>query len=130
MKNILNQLPLKVASGPFKGTLCRFTESGDGVISKLAGVYEKELFPAFEKVIRLSPEVIVDIGAAEGFYVAGLARTRPSSPTRLRRSGKSVSMTTLPETVLALIAAQFGDFAINQLSSNYSTSSPEKELLS
>ncbi len=66
-----------VVQGPFKGLVypdpslwasCRF--------EKIFGIYECELFPQFERIFASgkSYSSICVIGAAEGFYVAGLAR--------------------------------------------------------
>jgi hypothetical protein len=79
LKQFCNWLPLGVAAGPFRGTRCKLTSTGDGVVAKLAGTYEMEIYPAFEAAIRHHPAVVVDIGAAEGFYVAGLARALPAA---------------------------------------------------
>jgi len=79
LKSILAAVRWTVSAGPFKGTVCRFTKGGDGVVAKLAGTYEIEIQPAFESAIGRSPELIVDVGAAEGFYVAGLARACPNA---------------------------------------------------
>lgn len=79
LKTLLNLIPLSVAAGPFRGTRCKLTSTGDGVVAKLAGTYEMEIFPAFEAAIARNPSVVVDVGAAEGFYVAALARALPES---------------------------------------------------
>jgi hypothetical protein len=79
IKAILNQCPLRVASGPFRGTRCLFTSTGDGVVAKLAGTYECEIYSAFEHALRAAPSLVVDIGAAEGFYVAAFALALPKS---------------------------------------------------
>lgn len=79
IKTILKEWPFRVSYGPFKGTKCFFTSSGDGVIAKLAGTYELEIYPAFNAAIQSTPDIVVDIGAAEGFYVAGLARALPGA---------------------------------------------------
>lgn len=79
LKTVFNMIPLKVASGPFRGTRCRFTDTGDGVVAKLLGTYECELHPAFREAIASHPELVVDVGAAEGFYVAALARALPEA---------------------------------------------------
>lgn len=79
IKCVAGKLPWAVSSGPFAGTVCRLTEGGDGVVAKLAGTYEMEIYPAFVAASRRSPELVVDIGSAEGFYVAGLARVCPDA---------------------------------------------------
>jgi tRNA G46 methylase TrmB len=45
----------------------------------LSGTYESELHPALSEAIGRKPEVVVNIGAAEGFYVSAIARKLPSS---------------------------------------------------
>lgn len=79
LKVFVNALPWRVAAGPFRGTRCEMTSTGDGVVAKLAATYEKEIFPAFVAAISRRPEVVADIGAAEGFYVAALARALPGA---------------------------------------------------
>jgi len=79
IKALCNLRPLRVATGPFQGTKCRFTDTGDGIVAKLAGTYECELHEVFESVIAGQPRLVVDVGAAEGFYVAALARAIPGA---------------------------------------------------
>jgi len=79
IKTLVSCVPLWVAAGPFIGTRCQVTSTGDGVVAKLAGTYEMEIYPAFTAAIRRRPEVVVDIGAAEGFYVSALARALPEA---------------------------------------------------
>jgi hypothetical protein len=77
IKGLINRLPLRVSSGPFQGTRCLFTSSGDGVVAKLAGTYDMEIHPAFEHALAKSPALVVDIGSAEGFYVSAFALALP-----------------------------------------------------
>lgn len=64
-----------VQAGPFKGMILPEAHSwGTGDISaKLLGTYECELHPAIEKAIARGPEVVFNVGAAEGYYAVGLA---------------------------------------------------------
>lgn len=78
-KKFRSNLKLSVLSGLFCGTKLEFTDSGAGIVSKLAGTYELELHPALSAAIGRKPEVVVNIGAAEGFYVSALARKLPNS---------------------------------------------------
>jgi hypothetical protein len=72
--------PDTVMQGPLKGTRfppgyasCRF--------EKIIGVYEAETHPWLEELIaRGGFSALVNIGAAEGSYVAGLARQFPGIP--------------------------------------------------
>ena len=79
LKTLLNLVPLNVSTGPFRGTRCKLTSTGDGVVAKLAGTYEMEIFPAFASAIARKPARAIDVGAAEGFYVAALARALPET---------------------------------------------------
>lgn len=79
LKVLLNMIPLSVSAGPFRGTRCKLTSTGDGVVAKLAGTYEMEVYPAFDAAILRKPEIVLDVGAAEGFYVVALARVLPEA---------------------------------------------------
>jgi hypothetical protein len=65
-----------VAAGPFQGMKLAdeapFTPGDTG--AKLAGCYEAELHPAFEKLRAAPFGEVINIGAAEGYYAVGLAR--------------------------------------------------------
>lgn len=67
-----------VQSGPFTGLVLPETEV-DSIAPKLLGCYEAELHEAIEYSIEVQPDVIVNIGCAEGFYAVGLARRLPSA---------------------------------------------------
>ena len=71
--------PLVVLSGPFK-ELIYYNKSVWGLItSKWIGSYEEELHSVLSKIIRIGYLRIIDVGAAEGYYAVGLAKTCPSS---------------------------------------------------
>ena len=67
----------QVVSGPFRGV--RFPETFRST-QKLLGTYERELWHCFEDVQRQFIDKVIDIGAAEGFYVAGLSRLHADVP--------------------------------------------------
>jgi hypothetical protein len=69
----------KVISGPFKDmTLPAEASWGDGdAAAKLLGVYEAELHGAVEAGLARKPDLIVNVGCAEGYYAVGLARRAP-----------------------------------------------------
>jgi hypothetical protein len=46
---------------------------GSAHLPKLLGIYERELGKVIEEVCALSPSLIIDLGAAEGYYAVGLA---------------------------------------------------------
>lgn len=69
----------KVISGPFKEMILPAEASwGDGDASaKLLGTYEAELHAAVEAGLARRPDLIVNVGCAEGYYAVGLARRAP-----------------------------------------------------
>lgn len=69
---------LQVSGGPFAG-LVYPDATATSLIPKLLGAYERELQPAVETAIRARPELIVNVGAADGYYAVGLARRCPAA---------------------------------------------------
>ncbi len=65
-----------VQAGPFKGMKLPESSSwGSGdMLPKILGTYEQELHVSIETCLSRNPEVIVNIGCAEGYYAVGLAR--------------------------------------------------------
>jgi hypothetical protein len=63
----------RVLAGPFAGMRYVDTSVGSCFIPKLLGSYERELAPKVEWICRRRPTLVVDIGAAEGYYAIGLA---------------------------------------------------------
>jgi hypothetical protein len=70
--------PGEVIAGPFKGM--RYLDPA-AYLSKLLGTYENELHDAIRRLPSLRPDVIVNIGSAEGYYSVGLARLMPEART-------------------------------------------------
>jgi len=68
-----------VASGPFKGMNYGVRASEGTRAARLLGVYEASLHPVIEAIIAKSPDLVVDIGSAEGYYAVGLARRLPGA---------------------------------------------------
>lgn len=62
-----------VRSGPFRGMKYIRKSCGSVLAPKLLGIYERELHKVVESAISQRFKRIVDIGAAEGYYCAGLA---------------------------------------------------------
>jgi hypothetical protein len=69
---------LTVTGGPFAGLSYPDTQPLS-LVPKLLGVYESELHAAVEDAIRARPNVIVNVGAADGYYAVGLARRCPEA---------------------------------------------------
>lgn len=68
-----NVLPLTVQKGPFAGMRLLSRACGSVWTPKVLGCYEIELDCAVEEVVRTMPDVIVDVGCAEGYFAVGLA---------------------------------------------------------
>ena len=69
---------LTVSGGPFAGLIYP-DQQPLTLAPKLLGIYERELHPAIEAAIRAQPDVIVNVGAADGYYAVGLARRCPEA---------------------------------------------------
>jgi hypothetical protein len=63
-----------VISGPFAGTRYISESYGSSHYPKLLGTYEKELAQIWEPRFLQSFDTIINIGCAEGYYLAGLGR--------------------------------------------------------
>jgi hypothetical protein len=70
---------LSVSAGSFKGMRYVRTALGSAYIPKLLGIYERELANLVEEICLIKPPVVVDIGAAEGYYAVGFARRLPQT---------------------------------------------------
>ena len=69
----------RVYSGSFAGVRYAADSVGSAYIPKLLGIYEQELSAEVESICRRKPRLIVDIGAAEGYYAVGLAVCNPQA---------------------------------------------------
>src|SRR5438477_2625799 len=69
----------KVRLGPFAGMRYVSNAIGSAYIPKLLGIYERELAGVVEEVCQRGAGLIVDIGAAEGYYAVGLALRNPQA---------------------------------------------------
>lgn len=78
---MFEQLGNKVLTGPFKGmTIPHQGVWMDGNTGcKLLGSYEHELHPHIERAIERKPQVVVNLGSAEGYYAIGLAMRLPEA---------------------------------------------------
>jgi hypothetical protein len=68
--------PSEVVAGPFRGM--RYPDPA-AYLAKLLGTYENELHATIARLPALRPDVIVNIGSAEGYYSVGLARLLPEA---------------------------------------------------
>jgi len=65
-----------VRHGPFAGM---HFPSVSTLPSRLLGTYESEIHPVIETAINRQPDVLVDVGCAEGYYAIGMARRLPQT---------------------------------------------------
>lgn len=64
---------LRVLAGPFEGMNYVTESHGAAYIPKIVGCYERELYGVIDEVIAGGHDLMVDVGAAEGYYAVGLA---------------------------------------------------------
>jgi FkbM family methyltransferase len=69
----------RVCQGPFAGLRYINRAVGSAFIPKLLGIYERELNGCVEAACAAQFPLIVDVGAAEGYYAIGLARRNPGA---------------------------------------------------
>lgn len=69
----------RVLAGPFRGLRYVPESVGSVHFAKLLGTYERELWPHIGKLIDRAPDGIINIGAGEGYYAAGLAWRLPGT---------------------------------------------------
>ena len=66
-----------VLAGPFEGIRLPWRASSGSMVPLLAGSYEKQLWPAIERLIERQPPLVINVGAAEGYYAVGFAVRLP-----------------------------------------------------
>jgi hypothetical protein len=67
----------KVIAGPFEGMRYINEATGSAFCPKLLGTYEMELSEPIAAAIAADYDVLIDIGAAEGYYAVGMAYRCP-----------------------------------------------------
>lgn len=67
----------RVLSGPFAGMRYLNETIWGPIPPKWIGCYEAELHPVIDEILQTDYESIADVGSAEGYYAAGLARAFP-----------------------------------------------------
>jgi hypothetical protein len=68
-----------VRQGPFAGLHYVTDIAASPFLPKLAGTYELEVADATEELIAATPDVVINLGSAEGYYTVGLARRLPGA---------------------------------------------------
>src|SRR5688572_28710039 len=65
--------PLVVRRGPFQGMRLLPGSCGSVWTSKLMGSYEVELAPFVDEIAARRPDILIDLGCAEGYFAIGFA---------------------------------------------------------
>jgi hypothetical protein len=90
----------KVVSGPFQGLQMPPVPDPCDVarVAKILGTYEQELHTPLQRMVAAGPDALVNIGCAEGYYAAGLAKLAPSATvyafdidTRMQMATKEIA---------------------------------------
>jgi hypothetical protein len=77
---VAERLGMEVRRGPFAHLRYpTLAAAGSTLIPKLLGSYEREIQPAVEELCERGARLIVNIGAAEGYYAVGLAQRMPDA---------------------------------------------------
>lgn len=69
---VVSQSELQVMTGPFQGMKYVSEAHGSCLPPKLLGCYERELHPVFKAYSAEPLDLVIDIGAAEGYYAVGV----------------------------------------------------------
>lgn len=70
----------EILAGPFKGMKYGQTKAlCSALYPKLLGTYEHELAGAFEAALGRNHSLVVDVGAADGYYAVGFAFRQPTT---------------------------------------------------
>lgn len=69
----------RVMAGPFTSMQHVGQSAGSAMIPKILGIYERELASLVDAAVADQPDIIVDAGAAEGYYAVGFALRLPQA---------------------------------------------------
>jgi hypothetical protein len=76
---VIDRYGLEIQAGPFQGMHHVPIIPNHALIPKLLGIYEQEIHPWIEQVVREGYDIIANVGSAEGYYAVGLARRLPGT---------------------------------------------------
>lgn len=68
-----------IKHGPFAGMSYDVNASEGGRVPRLLGGYETTLTPIIDAIVEAGPDLVIDVGCAEGYYAVGLARRLPKA---------------------------------------------------
>lgn len=97
----------KIVAGPFRGLKFIADSGGIPLAPKLFGTYEKEIQPFLEDAIADGVDLVINIGAGEGYYVAAMLMHLPEAravafetdPNRRRLIGELMQLNGMAERV-------------------------------
>jgi len=69
----------RVLQGPFRGTRMKVDPTRSGFLPMLIGTYELELRDWIEEAVRWKPSLVLNVGAASGYYAVGMALRLPNA---------------------------------------------------
>tara|TARA_B100001113_G_scaffold349124_1_gene344047 strand:- start:1115 stop:1915 length:801 start_codon:yes stop_codon:yes gene_type:complete len=69
----------KILYGPFKGMNFLDNVSEGCFVPKLLGIYESELHDYINHIVLNKPDIIINVGSAEGYYAVGLKKLLPDT---------------------------------------------------
>ena len=75
-RELIQRVGLTVQSGPFEGL--QLIPATAGLGPKLLGTFEREVWPAMERILGCHASHVINVGAAEGYYAIGLLRCLPT----------------------------------------------------
>lgn len=76
-RRLADAIGTRVASGPFAGMVLTAEAFREHVGPALLGIYEAELHPAIERLMRHRYPQVVDVGAKYGYYAVGFSLRQP-----------------------------------------------------
>src|SRR5262245_14176706 len=71
--------PSHPLAGPFADMQCLNEATGSAFFPKMVGTYELEIRDAVEWIVNYQPDLVVNVGCAEGYYAIGMARRLPDA---------------------------------------------------
>lgn len=119
-RNAARHGPPVLGGGPFKGMAYPVRASEGARLPRMFGSYEAGLAPVIEQIIARAYPLVIDIGAAEGYYAVGLARRMPQARI-MARDGDARALRLCADLAAANGVADrveiggimaYGDFAI------------------
>jgi hypothetical protein len=71
--------PTHPLAGPFSDMQCLNEATGSAFFPKMVGTYEMEIRDAVEWIVNYKPDLLVNVGCAEGYYAVGMAKRLPDA---------------------------------------------------